>query len=129
MAYSKGSLVDDYMQLRTVPALIGIVFAISSLYQFGGIANVSLEWINYTLTTQDSMLISLGAYAVAFASSETKQFQHYEDWEKGMIAAAPVLIVGHEYLTFVSDFVTNNSPTGGALLFILCMAAWGVAVR
>ena len=126
---TRNGLVGDYMELRTVPALIGIIFAVSSLYQFGGIANVELSWLDYTLTTFDSMLISLGAYAVAFASSETKDFRYYEDWEKGAIAAAPVLIVAYEYTDFVSDFVANNEPIGGVAMFLVCMAAWGVAVR
>lgn len=41
---SMSNLVDDYMHLRTVPAILSIVFALASLYQFGGIAEVHLTW-------------------------------------------------------------------------------------
>jgi len=126
---SPGDLVSDYANLRTVPALLGIVFALASLYQFGGIATVELTWISYTLTTQHAMIVSLATFVVAFASSETKSFDYYEDWEKVVIAAGPALILGHQYVQFVTDAIANNSPTGGILAFIISLAAWGVAVR
>lgn len=121
--------MDDYANLRTIPAFLGIFFALASLYQFGGIATVELTWLSYTLTTQHAMLASLGTYAVAFASSETKSFEHYENWERGMIAAGPVLIVGHQYVPFVTDAIANNSPAGGILAFVVALGSWGVAIR
>lgn len=122
-------LMDDYMNLRTIPALLGIVFALASLYQFGGIATVELTWISYTLTTQHAMLVSLGTYVAAFASSETKDFQYYEDWEKVLIAGGPALILGHQYVQFVNDAIANNSPTAQILAFVIALTSWGVATR
>lgn len=127
---SMNSLVDDYKNLRTIPALLGIFFAVSSMYQFGGIANFEILWgINYTLTTQHAMFASLGTYLVAFASSETKSFEHYEDWEKVVIAAGPSLLVGHQYWTWLGDQFTTHSPTLSIIGFAVAVASWGVAVR
>ena len=43
------------------------------------------------------MFVSLATYAVAFISSETKEFENYEDWGKGMITAGPILLIGHQF--------------------------------
>jgi len=126
---SMSSLTNDYMELRTIPALLGIVFAIASLYQFGGISEVHITWLDYTLSTQHAMFVSLATLLVAFASSETKQFEAYEDWEKVLIAAGPVLIVSQQYVTEVADIIANNDPTGGIVAFVISVMAWGVAVR
>jgi hypothetical protein len=124
------SLVNDYKNLRTIPALLGIFFAVASMYQFGGIETFKILWgINYTLTTEHAMFLSLGTYVVAFASSETKQFEAYEDWEKAVIAAGPALIVGHQYVTWVSDQFAAHDPLLPIVGFLLAVASWGVAVR
>jgi hypothetical protein len=117
------------MELRTIPAFLGIFFAIASLYQFGGISEVHLVWLDYTLTTQHAMFGSLGIYAVAFASSETRNFEYYEDWEKGVIAAGPALIVAHQYLPYVTDLFASNTPLVPVIGFIIALASWGAAVR
>ena len=126
---SMSSLTNDYMELRTIPALLGIVFAIASLYQFGGISEVHITWLDYTLSAQHAMFVSLATLLVAFASSETKQFEAYEDWEKVLIAAGPVLIVSQQYVNEVADIIANNDPTGGIVAFVISVMAWGVAVR
>jgi len=124
----KGTL-SDYSHLRTVPAMMSIFFALASLYQFGGIAQVELVWLGYTLDTMHAMLISLGTFMVAFASSETKEFDRYEDWEKVTIAAGPALILGTEYVSEVSDIVMNSGDMVAAAAFFVTVASWGVAVR
>lgn len=126
---SLNGLANDYMELRTIPAFLGIFFAVASLYQFGGITEVHLSWLDYTLTTQHAMLGSLGIYAIAFASSETRDFQSYEDWEKATIASGPILIVAHQYVTYVSDLFATHDPLLPIVGFLLALASWGVAVR
>ena len=122
-------LVNDYANLRTIPAFLGIIFGLSSLYQFGGVATLEFTWLSYTLTTEHAMFVSLGTYAVAFASSETKSLEYYENWEKGVIAAGPILIVGQQYIGFISDMIANNGMAGGVVAFVIALASWGVAVR
>lgn len=80
MAYSgaPSDLVSDYANLRTVPAILGIAFALASLYQFGGVATLEFTWRSYTLQSGHAMLVSLGTMVVAFALSETKSFDYYE---------------------------------------------------
>jgi len=121
-------VVSDYSRLRTVPAMLSIVFALASLYQFGGISQVNLTWLDYTLSAQHAMLVSLGTLVVAFASSETKQFDSYEDWEMAVIAAGPLLIVTYQYIPEITDLV-NGSDITQAVAFMVSIAAWGVAVR
>ena len=132
MAYSSrspGQVLSDYAHLRTIPALLGIVFSLSSLYQFGGISQVNLTWLDYTLTSEAAMMGSLLVFVVACASSETKDFDYYDGWEKALVAAGPVLIVVHQYVGAISTFIANNSPVAGMLAFLITLTSWGVAVR
>lgn len=121
--------LSDYTHLRTLPALLSVVFVLAGLYQFGGISEVMITWLNYTLTAQHATFISLGAYAIAFASSETKRFEHYERWEQIAIAAGPLVIVGYQYVPQIADIINTSSNLGPIVAFLATVVAWGVAVR
>ena len=128
------NLVNDYANIRTIPAMMSVIFALASLYQFGGISDVTLAWIGgsggYTLTGEHAVIASMGAYVVAFMSSETKQFEHYANWEKVAIVLAPAVILGQQYVTEVNDFLTSlGDPLGMQLAFFVTIVAWGVAVQ
>ena len=122
--------LSDYTHLRTLPALLSVVFVMAGLYQFGGISDVTLVWLdNYTLTTQHAMFIAIGSYALAFMSSETKSFDHYEDWEKGAILLGPVVFIGNEHVQFITDLIATEGNVGPIVAFAITVVAWGVAVR
>lgn len=132
MSYQRkaNSLLSDYANIRSLPAMLSVAYIIASLYQFGGISTVDLTWIDYQLTTDHSLLVSLGAYAAAFASSETKQFENYEQWEQIAIGLGPATILGYEYVQPVTDLITNiGDPLGMQLAFLATVVSWGVAVR
>lgn len=121
--------LDDYSQLRTLPALMSVAFVLASLYQFGGISQVELTWLDYQLTQGHAVLVSIGSFAIAFMSSETKSFERYDDWEQGLIAAGPLLILGDQYVPFVSNQLANFGEAGMIVAFLVSAASWGVAVR
>lgn len=128
---SPSQVVSNYANIRTIPAMLSVVFALASLYQFGGIATVELVWLsNYTLTAEHSVIASMGTFIVALASSETKSFEYYETWEQGVIALGPIVIVG-DYLTAeVTDLLVGlGDPLGYQLAFVLTLVSWTVAVR
>lgn len=124
-------LIADYRNLRTIPAVLGMVFFMSTLYQFGAFqSELSFAWFDYTLTTEHAVFASLMIYAVAFASSETRQFEHYEDWEKILITLGPVLVIATEYSTLANEWImTTSDPwsqiTGAAIVLI----GYGVAIQ
>ena len=126
---SMGDALSDYTHLRTLPALLSVVFILAGLYQFGGISEVMLTWIDYTLTAEHATLISLAAYVIAFASSETKQFDSYEQWEQVAIALGPVIIASYKYVPQVADVINTSSNLGPIVAFLATVVAWGVAVR
>ncbi|WP_255151334.1 hypothetical protein [Halorarius halobius] len=132
MSYQQraNSLLGDYANIRSLPAMLSVAYILASLYQFGGISTVDLVWIDYQLTTDHSLLVSLGAYAAAFASSETKRFENYETWEQALIAAGPAVILGYEYVPELHDIIVSiGDPLGMQLAFLLTVVSWGVAVR
>ena len=126
---SMGDALSDYTHLRTLPALLSVVFILAGLYQFGGISEVNLTWIDYTLTAEHATFISLAAYAIAFASSETKQFDSYEQWEQVAIALGPIIIAGYQYVPQLADLINTSSNLGPIVAFLATVVAWGVAVR
>lgn len=119
--------VDDYSNLRTVPAVIGLLFGLASLVQFGGIAPLEFSWFDYTLTGDHAMWISLGSLVVAFASSETTDFDDYATWEQAVMALGVGLIAADRHLGFVADFIDSLGDMGHMIAFALAFAAWGVA--
>lgn len=130
MAHSSVSgTLSNYSRLRTLPAILSVAFVMASLYQFGGISTFTLEWVDYTISAEHATIASLGIFAAAFASSETKQFDNYEDWEMVLIALAPVIIVAHQYVGFVADEFAANDPALGIVAFLVTVVSWGVAVR
>lgn len=120
---------DDYTQLKTLPAMLSVAFVLASLYQMGGLGTLELTWLDYTLTAEHAVLISAGSFVVAFASSETRSFEHYDDWEQAMIAAGPAVILGENYVPFVADQLANLGEPGYIVAFLVTVASWGVAIR
>ena len=131
MAHSAGvkGMMSDYTHLRTLPALLSVLFVLAGLYQFGGISEVHITWLDYTLTTQHATLTSVGVFLLAFASSETKSFDHYEQSEQIAIAAGPLLILGYQYSDTVYDIVSTESMWGPVIAFLVTVISWAVAVR
>jgi len=128
---SASEIVSNYANIRTLPAMLSVVFALASLYQFGGIATVELVWLsNYTLTAEHAVIASLGTFIVALASSETKSFEYYETWEQVVIGLGPVVILG-DYLTAeVTDLLMGfGDPLGMQVAFLATIVSWTVAVR
>jgi len=127
---SMSGMVNDYTHLRTVPALLSVLFIATGLYQFGGISQFTLNWgLAYTITAEHAAIASIAVFAIAFMSSETRSFDYYETWEMVFIGASPLLIVGHQYVGWVNTQITNNSPTLSILAFLVTVIGWGVAVR
>lgn len=124
-----GGLVNDYAQLRTLPAILTLLFSMTSLYQFGGIAEIHVVWLDYTLSQGHAMLLSVATFAVAFMSSETKQFANYMGAEKVIIVAGFVLVFGQQHIGFISSAISNHQPVAGIVAFLITLIAWGVAVR
>jgi len=123
-------LADDYSNLRTIPAMLGVLFALMSLFLFGGISTPTFSWIDYTLTTQHAMYVSLAVFAVAFMSSETKQFENYESAEQALIVATPALALAWEHIPQVVDvFMALGDPLGEVVAFAITLIGWTVAVR
>lgn len=129
MTHAIRSTVNDYRQLNAIPALVSVAFVGASLYQFGGISQFTLNWLDYTVTAEHAVFTSLGAYLIAFLSSQTRDFNRYETWEQATIAAGPVLVVLHQYVPEVNTVLTNAGTGALIVAFFVTVASWGVAVR
>jgi len=131
MSYGRANgLVDDYLSLRRIPMVLSAAFLAASLYQFGGVSTITLEWFNYTLTADHSVMVSLVAWVVAFASSETKELRNYGTYEKLAIAAGPIVILGDYFTVEVTDLLLQlGNPLGMQIAFVATAVSWMAAVR
>ncbi|KTG07549.1 hypothetical protein [Haloferax profundi] len=131
--YSKGlsGLASDYAMLKTIPAMLSVVFVATGLYAFGGVSDITITWLsNYTLTSEHATLGSIVVFALAFMSSETKSLEYYEYWEMGFILASPAVILGWEYTTQIPDLLLGlGDPLGAQVAFVITVVGWAVAVR
>lgn len=122
------SALKPYTQLNTIPALVGIVFAVAAGVQFLDVT-LTVGLLSWTFQASHAMFIGMGALVVAFASSDTKDWKHYDTWEQAVVALAVVLMVSGEYISEVATLLSNNQPVAGIVAFALSMAAWGVLAR
>lgn len=107
-----------------------MVFFASTLYQFGAVTEVQFEWFEYTLTTMHAVAVSLIVYLVAFASSETRNFDAYDGWEKALIAAGPSLIALHQWYDPVNEWImTTSEPWMQIAAAAVVLIGYGVAVQ
>lgn len=104
---SLGGHLEDWGQLRTIPAVIGMAAFLTTIFFYGAFGNEPLEfaWFDYQLTDTHAVGATLGIYAIAFASSETRDFSLYETWEQALIAAGPVLMAATWYSDRVHEYV------------------------
>lgn len=123
------STVERYATTHMIPALLGIIFALTGLFTFEAIAAPQFLWIDYTLTTEHSVLVGLLAFAGAFATSATRQPSRYDTYEQAIIALGPALLISMQYVSEVSTVITDLGNAGLAGAFLVTMMSWIVAVR
>lgn len=122
------STMTDYANLRTIPALAGVFFAVLTIFQFGGLADVTITWFDYTLTQNHALYGSLLMWFVAFAGSETRQFENYEEVEQGTIASGLGLIALYHISPQVNELVMS-SPLTQMIATGTVLTAWAVSVQ
>jgi len=124
-----GGFVENYTQLNTIPALVGILFAVSSGVQFLGMT-VAIQYpISYSFPTEHALIVSLVALVVAFAASDTRSYEFYKSWEQLTVVIAVAAMISAEYFAEVQSMVTNNQPWAGTALFIVSVVAWAILSR
>jgi len=131
MAYRNGtSLLSDYAHLRTLPALTSALLVVFGAYLYGAISPVTLQWgLDYTISTQGALIGSLVIYVIAFASSETRSLEYYENWEIALISSGPGIMLLYQYVGFVQDQFASYDPHLYIVAFIFALLSWGVMVR
>lgn len=126
---SMSGLLSDYAHLKTLPALTSALLVVFSAYLYGGISTITVEWLDYTISTQGALIGSLVIYVIAFASSETRSLEYYENWEIALISSGPGLMLLYQYVPWAADQFAANDPTLYIIAFLFSLISWGVMVR
>jgi hypothetical protein len=134
MAYNQNAIrrkLNDYKNVRTIPASVSAAFIVASLFLFGGMGTVDLVWFNYSLTPQHAVFGSGAAYIIAFMSSQTDDFGRYDTWEQVAILAGPATTIGWHYFGgYTQDlFLMVGDPLGAQIAFVITVFSWGVMAR
>lgn len=124
-----GGFVENYTQLNTIPALVGILFAVSSGVQFLGMTISIQHPIAYSFPSEHAMIVSLLALIVAFAASDTRSYEFYETWEQLTVVVAVAAMISSQYIAEVQTIVANNQPWTGTALFAVSVVAWAILSR
>ncbi|ARS89642.1 hypothetical protein [Natrarchaeobaculum aegyptiacum] len=125
-----GRMTSNYANLRTIPAVLGVLFGLMSLYQFGAFGDtLGFAWFDYELTAMHAMVGSLIVYVIAFASSETRSFDHYHDGEKVLIAVSVLLILLYPQVDYAVTLVEYHDPGTMIVAWLVTISGYGVAIR
>lgn len=122
---------EDSLNLRRLPQVLSAVFMFATLYQFGGIESVTFGWLDYTIQASHTVYLSLFTYTLAFASSETRQFENYHSLEQALIFLGPVVIILHHATQLLHDHVQPHlgDPWFGVVLTVVVLVGWVVAIK
>lgn len=120
----------NYSNLKTVPALLGILFGLASLFLYGAFGSaLTIEWFDWMITTDHAAGVSLIVLLVAFMSSKTRRFEDYADWEKVLIGLVVVLSIATGRFEMVDSIIFYADPWTPIVAFLVSIAGYGTAVR
>ena len=107
-------------------ALAMMVFAVMGLIMTG-LAGQAVE-----LMEQHQFLplaASLGALAVIFASSGTRDFRYYHPVESIIVGLTGLAMLAHAFLTDFQDFLASYDPWGAVVLLLLMVVTSAILAR
>jgi hypothetical protein len=114
-----------YKQLDIGTALALMFFAVVGLVQTGLMLDIVDMLTRYKFLP---LAGSFAAYALVFASSGTRNPQHYHPLEWAIVSVTAVIMTAHATLAEVQTLVTNTSPWSSVLimgLMVICGAVLG----
>lgn len=136
--------INEYSQLKSIPAFVSLAFVAASLYQFGAITTLQFGWgLDVAFDPAWSLPVSGAAALIALASSETRSFEYYSDVEIGTMVSGALVVLGYN-LTPPQWFIDNagafgqsiadvllgiGDPIASMLAFGTATTAWVVLVR
>ncbi|ELZ23635.1 hypothetical protein C475_15228 [Halosimplex carlsbadense 2-9-1] len=119
------SAFQAYKQLDIGTALALMFFAVVGLVQTGLMLDIVDMLTQYKFLP---LAGSFAAYAIVFASSGTRNPQHYHPLEWAIVSVTAVIMTAHATLAEVQTLVTNTSPWSSILimgLMVVCGAVLG----
>jgi hypothetical protein len=137
------SRMRDYRQLNTIPASFSLLFILMSLYQFGAVEPITLNWFNFTIPATWTLPVSIGVIFFALMTSETRDFMRYSTVEQALIALMLLMVLGWSLLPpdlwathvpllgqAVHDILVGiGSPWAGMISMTASLVGWGVLVN
>jgi len=118
-----GSALDAYRDLNLGTAIALMFFAVVGLVQTG----LMLDIVD--LLTQYKFLPlagSFAAYAVVFASSGTRNPQHYHTAEWIVVSLTAVVMITHAVMVEIQELVSNLQPWASIVIMVLMVVTGAI---
>jgi len=125
MAYRGGnrSALDAYLDLDILTAAALMFFAVVGLVMTG-LAGDVVEMLNKHQYLPLAM--SFIAYALVFASSGTRNPQHYHPAEWVFVSMTGILMIAHAFLSEVQTLIANNDPAASVVIMFFMVVTGAI---
>ncbi|WP_135365889.1 hypothetical protein [Halosimplex halophilum] len=119
----RGSALDAYRELNIVTALALMGFAVVGLVQTGLMLDIVELLTQYKFLT---LAVSFAAFAVIFASSDTRNPDNYHVVELLTIAVTSIVMIAHAAFVEVQNLVSNLDPFASIVVMILMVVTGAI---
>jgi glucose-6-phosphate-specific signal transduction histidine kinase len=124
--HSNRSIKAAFMDLNIGVAFALMFFAVSGLIMTGLAADVIDLMTRYRYLP---LAASMGAYAVTFAASGTRDPRYYHPVEWMIVTSTGVLMVSHAVLSEIQDLVTQYDPWASIVIMALMVITGAILAR
>lgn len=126
MTHANRGFVEALRCLNVVTAFAMMAFAVMGLIMVGIAGDVVTIMETYKFLP---LSVTFGAYAVIFASSGTRNPEHYHPAEWFIVALTGVLMIAHAVLAEVQSLIESAWPYGPVAVLLLMTITSAILAR
>ena len=120
------SFVESMKRINVLTSLAGIAFGFFGLVMTGLLSEI-VELVNtHAMVPLVGSLVSL---LVIWASSSTRDPSWYHPAELSIVGTTVALMLVHTFWTPLQNFVAQNNPVTGVVVFLLMLTAGAILMR
>jgi hypothetical protein len=123
--YSEG-LMQRYADMSTAAALSGIVHVVFAALYF--LPNTTITVMNWSPTATQIFFIGVAAFAFAYVSSDNRQWEYYESYEKVIVGGSLLTWILPRFWTRAAELL-DQYPKAVYVLFVVSVVGYLIVSR